>query len=107
MDVRSEMHVNVMPVTQSVQGLMEAAYHSAQESAEKSMAKQLTCMRNEDVKQNDSTYRSFYAAIELEFRRIALASEALQSSTSDITQYSQQNSEFLVAVIPWTARAGI
>ena len=98
MYLRSEMHVNVMPVTQSVQDLMEGAYHYAHKLVETSMARQLTCMRNEDVEKNDSTHRSFHAAIESEIRRIALANEALQSSTSDNTQHSHAYSDFLIAM---------
>ena len=99
MYVRSEMHINVRPVTQLVQGLMEGAYFCAHELAGTSIAKQLTCMSNEDREEMDPTYRSFYDAIEPEIRRIAVANEALQSSTDGLTQDSRQYFQYLITLI--------
>ena len=97
--VRAEMHVNVLLVPHSLQGLMAAAYQCAHELSDGPIVAQLRSVSNEDVEMRNLTYRSFYDAIEPEIHRVASANQAQGTSSWDHTQHSPKLLEYMIAMM--------
>ena len=97
MYVRSEMHLNVLPVTHSLQRLMATAYQCAREMIDDPVIVQLRSLSYENVEMADPACKAFYDAIGPKIRR--MVDQASETPSWDSSQHSPGLFEYMIKLI--------